>query len=408
MNLFSYEAEIGVLGSVLLSDNALKKVRSKLTVDHFYRPAHRQLWAAMVWLSDKKSAIDPLTLKERLIEANHLEDIGGEDYIIELAEATPSPANVEHYAQIIVNCWIRRQYQKLGEMASSEEVEVEGLVTAADKIGVGLSLTKSAPVARLGDECEHVSHGGISTGYSLIDSYSSRGGYPVAQMSMVGAYTGVGKTAWMVWSLVMAAMRGEPSLYATFADLDRAGLQERAMRNLTGWGKRPTLSFDIAELWDAKLLELRESPLDVYDASFLETGYDVETFIDWLTVMAKKKGYRLVAMDYAQHLVSRDPEARGNDLANARICSRKIAVAAKNLELAIVVGSQITEGKKGERDITKGSRSWEEDAGMVLKLKRNDDDDGKGVVIVDKNRFGTRGKENMIWDAKKVKYEVVK
>lgn len=114
MGLHSYEAEMGVLGSMLLSKSASLIMADMLKVKHFARPNHATIFSACTQLVASGTDIDPLTLKDALITMGELANVGGEEYILMLAEFVPSPANANDYAGIVIEKWQRRAIASLG------------------------------------------------------------------------------------------------------------------------------------------------------------------------------------------------------------------------------------------------------------------------------------------------------
>ena len=95
------EAEQSVLGAVLLENEAINQALEILTADDFYRETHREIFRAMMELSDHNQPVDAITLTDALRTKSLLEQIGGPAYIAELADAVPTAANVAHYARIV-------------------------------------------------------------------------------------------------------------------------------------------------------------------------------------------------------------------------------------------------------------------------------------------------------------------
>lgn len=101
----SEEAERAVIGSVLLDASVfdLLKAEYEIRDEHFYIPAHREIWLAMESLSAAGRAVDIVTLIDSLKRAKSLERVGGGAYLDSLMESTPTAAHVEHYAEKVVN-----------------------------------------------------------------------------------------------------------------------------------------------------------------------------------------------------------------------------------------------------------------------------------------------------------------
>src|SRR5258708_2657193 len=97
----SIEAEQSVLGGLMLDNRAWDQIADRLKEGDFYRNEHRLLYRTMFRLVEHNKPIDVLTLSEALRDMKELEQAGGEVYLFELANNTPSVANIVAYADIV-------------------------------------------------------------------------------------------------------------------------------------------------------------------------------------------------------------------------------------------------------------------------------------------------------------------
>ena len=98
----SPEAEAAVLGSMILDWRVCGEVLQTLKgAEDFYKPAHAAIYDVLIELYDTNQSIDMVQLNQRLVDKQLLEQIGGLDYLVELAEAVPSAASVGYYARIV-------------------------------------------------------------------------------------------------------------------------------------------------------------------------------------------------------------------------------------------------------------------------------------------------------------------
>ena len=99
---YSAEAEASVLGSVMFNPQQITVVAEKLkSSDAFYIEANRAVYSAMLSLFSFGKPIDVVTLKQQLETDGKLEAIGGMNYIIEIAQAVPTTANLDYYIKIV-------------------------------------------------------------------------------------------------------------------------------------------------------------------------------------------------------------------------------------------------------------------------------------------------------------------
>ncbi|MCD5402157.1 replicative DNA helicase [candidate division NPL-UPA2 bacterium] len=95
------EAEMSVLGSMLMEEEAIAQAIEFLEEESFYHKAHRKTFSAILSLYDKGRAVDLVTLTERLRKQGDLEEVGGAAYLTSLINSVPTAANVEYYARIV-------------------------------------------------------------------------------------------------------------------------------------------------------------------------------------------------------------------------------------------------------------------------------------------------------------------
>ena len=100
---YSEEAEKGVLGSILLDfERALDlAIDSHIRAETFYIPAHRTIFESMISMQGVGQAIDVLTLSSYLTSHEKLSSIGGDVYLDQLIDSTPTAAHAEYYIDII-------------------------------------------------------------------------------------------------------------------------------------------------------------------------------------------------------------------------------------------------------------------------------------------------------------------
>jgi replicative DNA helicase len=105
----SIEAEQSVLGGLMLDNRAWDQIADRIREEDFYRYDHRLIYRAMAKLTEHNKPLDVLTVSESLIEINELENAGGEVYLFELANNTPSVANIIAYSDIVRERSVLRQ-----------------------------------------------------------------------------------------------------------------------------------------------------------------------------------------------------------------------------------------------------------------------------------------------------------
>ena len=122
----SIEAEQAVLGGLMLSPDSLDKVADKLSDDDFYRRDHRLIWRAINELANKGMPCDAITLGDWFIANDMAEMVGGATYLMELANSTPSAANIAAYGDIVREKSVLRQLIDAGTSITEDGFRPEG------------------------------------------------------------------------------------------------------------------------------------------------------------------------------------------------------------------------------------------------------------------------------------------
>lgn len=392
--LHNLEAEKSFLGCFLIAKPKMLRVMADAARPEwfFYEP-HRMTCSAFQFLIGRDGALDALLFKRYLETANRLDDVGGDEFIIGLAEAVPSLANWKHYLGIVRENWVRRELERratglLRDLRS--DVDTSDLIAASQKLGENLSLT--SPACPIGSVDLDTKAGGVTTGFESLDELVEARGFTNGQLAIIQADTNVGKSTLMIGCLVSAAMKNHRCLYATFADLDASQLGRRVIKHLSGWGTRPYANLEAQADYDAARLRIQNPDpfadmleIDVYDAADQTAGYDIESFLSWLFEAHAEKPYAICFVDYAQELSTRDKSA-DSMVAQQKICASKITRAARALNIPFVVGSQVTITDKVSK--TMYSRAWEQKAGMVIEIPNE-----QTHLWVKKNRFGPKNQQ---------------
>src|SRR5690606_24955858 len=106
---WTLEAELAVLGALVIDAEAAPKVFDRLTPDDFYRDQHRRVFSAAFKLWKEGQTIDPVTLSEELTRRGELEKAGGMMFLAELLDVVPTAANVEYHVRIVAEHAARRR-----------------------------------------------------------------------------------------------------------------------------------------------------------------------------------------------------------------------------------------------------------------------------------------------------------
>jgi replicative DNA helicase len=202
------EAEESVLGSMLLSKDAIAEVLELLREDDFYRPAHRTVFRSVLELYGHGDAVDAVTVQEELRRSGALADIGGAPFLHTLVASVPTAANAGYYARIVKEAGVLRrlidagtQIVQLGfETPQDTEAAVDQAESLVYQVAQGrvtedyhslrdvLTTTLEA-IERLHEDHREIT--GVPTGFPDLDRLTS--GLQPANLVIVAARPAVGK-----------------------------------------------------------------------------------------------------------------------------------------------------------------------------------------------------------------------
>lgn len=399
LNELGFEPEYALVGGLIVHADQVP-VPKEITPEWFSSPVARTIFVAIKSVAGTGRKPDVFAVRQRLMDMGEYERIGGEQFYIEVMQACFSKAQVPDLIETLRPLHVRRKVREiaawLDAVANRDDLTVGEIASrllegASEAVGA-----TGAPVHSIGSIDHDGDDVGVPSGFDSLDGLMSTGGYAAGQTNVVSAYHKGGKTSFKLSSAVAQLQSGRRVLWATFADLNSSQIKRRIMRNLCGWAKRP-YSLQAAADYDAALAWLNAAPLDVYDATALSSGFDVDTFAAWLRLHHDQSGYDCVFVDYAQKLRANNARNRFDE---GDYCSEVMARLAAQVGIPIVIGSQITPGGKDGETKTKNSRAWEEDAGLVVRLKRD------GTVVeceVPYSRFGPSGEFSLRWDAERLR-----
>src|SRR3989338_3641380 len=131
------EAEMALLGSIMLRPEALYDVVDIISLDSFYSEKHRIIFETMMELFTKREPIDLLSVSSRLKEKGWLDQIGGNTYLTEIVNVVPSSANIVHYGSIVQKKYMMRRLieasDHISQIGYDENHELEEMLSSAEK-----------------------------------------------------------------------------------------------------------------------------------------------------------------------------------------------------------------------------------------------------------------------------------
>src|SRR3989338_5957036 len=206
----SIEAEMSLLGSLMLDRDAMVKVADFLEPRDFYKPVHKMIYGAMQELFEKGDPIDVLSAAGRLKENNNLEEIGGNTYLTQLINTVPTASHVLTYAKIVQKKRILRDLISVSyEIGSMGYDEVEDPDILLDKAESSIFSIAQRAMSRnflpvkedLEEAFERIDKlskheggtRGVPSGFEDLDNILS--GFQNSDLIILAARPGLGKSA---------------------------------------------------------------------------------------------------------------------------------------------------------------------------------------------------------------------
>ena len=412
------EAEQSVLGAVLLENEAINQALEILTADDFYRETHREIFRAMMELSDHNQPVDAITLTDALRTKSVLEQIGGPAYIAELADAVPTAANVGHYARIVREKAVLRSLATIAtDIASSAyeaNADVDEFLDTAEHRIFEISERRIKPsfhtmpeltreslriLERLYENRELVT--GVPTGFKDLDTLTA--GLQPSDLIVLAARPSMGKTALALNIAAYAAMDAEPKRGVAFFSLEMSK-EQLVLRMLCSEARVDSAKARAGYLSERDFPKLAQAAARLSEANiFIDDSSDTTA----ITLKAKcrrlandhSNNLGLVLVDYLQLMRSARPgESREKEIAEI---SRSLKALAKELKVPVIALSQLNrqvETRPDRRPLLadlRESGAIEQDADVIAFIYREEMYKGKdskeaGVaeIIVAKQRNG--------------------
>ena len=383
---------MSALGSMLYGERAADEVLAILDEEDFYRPAHREMYRAMRQLQRESKAIDLVTLKQELVRRGQLENVGGEEHLIRIAEFVPSPANASHYAHIVLENATLRRLEDAGheivkvvrdpDLTTDEKVneaEREVYEVGGRRLGKDFSLMRDLARDVLLDIDSIVESGvetlGLTSGFGDLDALTT--GFYGGDLVIVAARPSMGKTS-LVLSMAMAAAHAEPDKAVALFSLEMASKQlARRMVSMkskvsSGVMKKPNLQKSVlVKLTDA-CEALYGLPLYVDETSDI-SGFEM---LGKCRRLKRERGLSLIVVDYLQLMrANRRSENRVQEVSDI---ARSLKALAKELDVPVIALSQLSrnvenrENKVPQLSDIRESGSIEAEADLVMFIYREE------------------------------------
>ncbi len=398
------EAEQGLLGSLLIDNRSHERVCEIVRPEHFFVPAHQRIFEAIEKLVERGQTASPVTLKNHFDQDKDLEDLGGAEYLADLAASVMGVVNVKDYAERIADLFMRRELITLGEDVVNESFEHDidkdsddtiemaesrlfSLAESGGSKGGFITLKESVMVAIEHAEKAYKSDGGITGVTSgLVDMDKKLGGFQKSDLLILAGRPSMGKTALATnWAFnaakAYADSGGKDGAVTAFFSLEMSSdqLAGRMLATQSGVSndairKGEIKKEDFSAFVGASQV-MAQIPLYIDDTPALSIGA-VRTRARRLK---RQHGLGLLVVDYLQLLSgSGSKRSSENRVQEVSEITRGLKAIAKELDIPVIALSQLSrqvEQREDKRPLLSDLResgSIEQDADVVMFVYREE------------------------------------
>ncbi|MBO4950260.1 MAG: replicative DNA helicase [Clostridia bacterium] len=421
---FSLEAEQSVLGAIILDPERIREVANAIHAEDFYLEQHRVIYEAMREMFLSNNTIDVVTLVDELVKSGTYDDAGGKNYVALLAQSVPSMANLPDYLRIIKEKSLLRKlieasseisrlaYAGEGDTADildrseqlifniAEKRETKGLVPIKDVIMSNYKYLDD--LQKNGAEAL-----GTPTYFSDIDKLLI--GMGKSDLIIVAARPGVGKTSFCLNIATQVAVRTKKKVVVFSLEMS---CEQLVQRMLSSEALIDATKFRTGNFTEDEWVKLARASGVLSQTNILLDDTANITVSEMKSKLRRVDDLGLVVVDYLGLMQSdKKTDNRVNEVSDI---SRNLKLMAKELEVPVIVCSQLSRGpektdKPPMLSDLRDSGAIEQDADIVMFLSRDyyqNDPDKQNVATcnIAKNRHGSMGKVDLGWFAQFTKF----
>ncbi len=424
------DAERGVLGSILLMNEAIDEVGESLKAEHFYSDPHQRIYAAIQHLYESGiRGIDAITLAEELVRRGEFETAGGPSYLAEVLDSVPHAAHVRYYSTIVREKWMQRSLiyactEILSDCYDAAE-DIDSLLQAAERrvFSILEQQGNTASIA-IGDilldafsRIEERLHKtgdvtGVASGFADLDHHTT--GFQATELIILAARPSMGKTA-LVCNIADAVARKSGKSVLLFS-LEQSNL-ELAERFLALSARINGHDLRAGNLTEAQHDRLVQASDDLTRLPLFIDDRPARTMTQ-ISAIARRQHRKnplgIIMIDYLQ-LIEPEEKNAPREQQIAQI-SRRLKFLAKELHVPVIAlaqlnrGVELREDKRPRLADLRESGAIEQDADMVMFLHRPDaydpeDRPGEAEIIIAKHRNGPTGLIRLTWRKEFMRFE---
>lgn len=381
------EAELSVLGSILINKHALGEIQSELAAADFYRESHAVIYEAMLDVYGRGEATDPVVIAQDLRSKSQLENVGGMDFLSSLVDLTPNSVRIKHYADIVKRTSILRQLITAAQDIS--EIGYENSPDTDDSIGRAENLISEIRQKQKSRPFEHIedivsaylepssigdADSGMKTGFNELDKLI--GGLQPSNMIVLAARPSIGKSA-LAFNLALnvADLGKKVAIFSLEMGCQQVAL--RMVSNKSEVNMHTIRTHRRSNNDDQRIINAvgALSDLDIFvDDTPFQTIQTIANKARQLKL--EQQGLDFIIIDYMQLIDGGQRWGQPNRVQEVSEISRRIKGMARDLDVPVLALSQLSraiEQRPNRRPMLSDLResgSIEQDADIVMFIYR--------------------------------------
>lgn len=421
---FDAEAEMSVIGSMLMDEKAIGDAMEYVTADDFYMKQYGLMFQAIVELDQAGMAADPVTVQSKLREKNLPPETYSSEALAAIIAQVPTSVNVVSYAKTVADYSLRRQLIRMSEGLAADgyqhELATDALLEKAESEAFHLSQSRmSSDFVSIQQVVRSAMHKledaartrgnvtGIASGFTDLDNMTT--GFQNSDFVLIAARPSMGKTALTLNIAENVAVRQHKHVAIFSLEMSREQLINRVLSMNSHVDSQKMRTGQMEEADWSNLIE----SADVISRSGLildETpAITVAEMRSKCRRFKKDFGLDLVMIDYLQLMSgsgSRNSDSRQQEVSEI---SRSLKALARELNVPVICLSQLSRAVESRTDKRpmlsdlRESGAIEQDADVVMFIYRDDyyhpesADKGISEIIIAKQRNGPVGTVKLKW-----------
>jgi replicative DNA helicase len=427
----AHEAEVAVLGAMMLDQEAIGAGAELLSPESFYTTGHRKIFRAIMDLFSKSEAVDLVTLTQELKRKKELDDVGGAAYLSTILGSVPTAANVRYHAKIVLEKAVLRRLINVATEVVQEAYDAGGdaaeILDRAENMIFDIAQSRVRRdfmpmreilkhsfevIQELYDKKEHVT--GVGSGFDDLDKLTS--GFQRSDLVIIAGRPSMGKTAFALNITANAAIKHDTPVAIFSLEMGKEQLVQRMLCS--------EARVDAHKLRTGYLADRHWSSLTTAAGQLSEAAIYIDDTPAMTVLEMRSKARRLKAeVDVGLLIVDYMQLMRGTGRVENRQqeiseISRSLKALAKELNVPVLALSQLSravEQRGGDRrpilSDLRESGAIEQDADVVMfvyrgeQYERTPENQGLAEIIIGKQRNGPTGTVKLAFRSECTRFE---